>query len=361
MIQKDVLEGRVPIRYAKKLLRMLESYGCETAQVINDLQLPQNIMKLSDDGHYVSVTQYSILCQQAMNSVYQEDLGLQTDKGVTSGAFRMMCYAIIHCNNLGDALKRACEFFRIFYTESFHLNLRVIEDQAYLGYERCDIPVYGIEQIRDTSGLGVWHRFSSWLISEALELDEVHFLREKPDFNKQTRYNEMFNATVSYSHSSSLLVFDRKYLNYPILQTEKTLKEFLSSAPHYLLVMPSMSLGLGNLVAKVRSLIGHDFSQGFPSFEEISTSLNMSGPTLRRHLKKEGVTFQQIKDNSRREAAVAYLSRPELSINTVAALMGFTEPSAFHRSFKKWTGKPPGVYRKEALFDPKAQPFNDDY
>ena len=98
----------------------------------------------------------------------------------------------------------------------------------------------------------------------------------------------------------------------------------------------------GGLVSQVRSLMGYDFSQSFPAFENISQALNMSAPTLRRRLKREGTNYQQLKDGCRREAAIAYLSRPELSISAVAALMGFTDPSAFHRSFKKWTGLPPG-------------------
>ena len=75
----------------------------------------------------------------------------------------------------------------------------------------------------------------------------------------------------------------------------------------------------------------------------------MSAPTLRRRLKAENVTFQELKDQCRCEAAIAYLSRPDLSINAVATLMGFTDPSAFHRSFKKWTGMPPGEYRQRHL------------
>ncbi len=92
-------------------------------------------------------------------------------------------------------------------------------------------------------------------------------------------------------------------------------------------------------------MIGHDFSEGFPSFEMISGALNMSAPTLRRRLKREGTTFQQLKDEARCEAAKLCLNRHELSINEVALQLGFTEPSAFHRSFKKWTGQTPGQFR----------------
>ena len=57
-------------------------------------------------------------------------------------------------------------------------------------------------------------------------------------------------------------------------------------------------------------------------------------------------TYQEFKDHTRRDAAEQLLSRPELKINAVAAMLGFDEPSAFHRSFKKWTGNTPGEYRQ---------------
>jgi AraC-like DNA-binding protein len=102
------------------------------------------------------------------------------------------------------------------------------------------------------------------------------------------------------------------------------------------------------LSAQVKAIIGHDFKDGFPDFETISAALNMSAPTLRRRLKREGTTFQQLKDSSRCSAAKLHLNRPELSINEVAVQLGFTDPSAFHRSFKKWTGQTPGQFRTRA-------------
>jgi AraC-like DNA-binding protein len=82
-----------------------------------------------------------------------------------------------------------------------------------------------------------------------------------------------------------------------------------------------------------------------PSFEELTGMLNMSPRTLRRRLEKEGTSYQRIKDNARRDVAISSLTRDRMTVSDVAEQVGFSDPSAFHRSFKKWTGLSPGEYR----------------
>jgi len=63
---------------------------------------------------------------------------------------------------------------------------------------------------------------------------------------------------------------------------------------------------------------------------------------------EEGCSYQQIKDECRRNAALIYLDAPQLSLAEVASLTGFSEPSAFFRAFRKWTGSTPSDYRQRA-------------
>ena len=82
------------------------------------------------------------------------------------------------------------------------------------------------------------------------------------------------------------------------------------------------------------------------SFELVSSELNMTTHTLRRRLKDEGNSFQEIKDSIRRDRAMVLLDKPTLVLHDIAAQLGFSEPAAFNRAFKKWTGLTPGQYRE---------------
>ena len=82
------------------------------------------------------------------------------------------------------------------------------------------------------------------------------------------------------------------------------------------------------------------------SFEQVASTLKTTTHTLRRRLKEEGNSFQEIKDSLRRDRALRLLSDTDMSVQEIAELLGFSEPAAFNRAFKKWLGTTPGSYRK---------------
>jgi AraC-like DNA-binding protein len=87
----------------------------------------------------------------------------------------------------------------------------------------------------------------------------------------------------------------------------------------------------------------------WPDLESVAEQMHISPQTLRRHLREEGTSFQGLKDQLRRDMAIYHLSRAELSLQQIAEQLGFSEPSAFHRAFKKWTGLTPGAYRAQEV------------
>ena len=77
-----------------------------------------------------------------------------------------------------------------------------------------------------------------------------------------------------------------------------------------------------------------------PSLESVARQLGMSARTLRRNLAQEGTTLRAIIDDVRRARADELLARG-LAVKAVASELGFSEPSAFSRAYKRWTGRAP--------------------
>lgn len=83
-----------------------------------------------------------------------------------------------------------------------------------------------------------------------------------------------------------------------------------------------------------------------PRLEDIARRLRLAPWTLRRRLQAEGVLFRDVLNDTRRDLAILYLRDTESSPGEIAYLLGFNSSEAFQRAFKRWTGQPPGSYRR---------------
>ena len=108
---------------------------------------------------------------------------------------------------------------------------------------------------------------------------------------------------------------------------------------------PSSSSDDRSIVARVRSAVASRLPRGAPEIGAIARQLAISPRTLQRRLAAEGVSYQQLVDLLRREVAERLLRDASVSIGEVGYLLGFSEPSAFHRAFKRWCSVTPQQYR----------------
>jgi AraC-like DNA-binding protein len=89
-----------------------------------------------------------------------------------------------------------------------------------------------------------------------------------------------------------------------------------------------------------RGLAGHR-----PSIRFVAQRLGLSSRTLQRRLTEEGVTFQELVEEARRELARHYLGQSGLELNETAYLLGYKDGNSFFRAFHQWEGTSPGEWR----------------
>ncbi|RDW95454.1 AraC family transcriptional regulator [Marinobacter nanhaiticus D15-8W] len=97
---------------------------------------------------------------------------------------------------------------------------------------------------------------------------------------------------------------------------------------------------------KVRPLIAEELAQGPVRVDTVAARLHMSRHTLYKKLRLENLTFGRLLDDVRREEAVTLLKDLDRPLVEVAERLGFSEPSAFCRAFKRWMGQSPGAFRQ---------------
>jgi AraC-like DNA-binding protein len=71
----------------------------------------------------------------------------------------------------------------------------------------------------------------------------------------------------------------------------------------------------------------------------------MSARTLQRRLKRNGVDFDALHDETRRSEALRLIELRKYSATEIAYMVGYSDPAHFTRAFKRWTGQAPSRFR----------------
>jgi AraC-like DNA-binding protein len=94
---------------------------------------------------------------------------------------------------------------------------------------------------------------------------------------------------------------------------------------------------------EVEQILEPLLASGDVGIDRIASALGTSRQTLYRRLKAEGITYEQLLDELRRRLAIRYM-KEGLSVKEAAYRLGFSEPAAFSRAFKRWTGRSPSMH-----------------
>lgn len=341
----------MPVKPLATLLRVVREQGYPIERALEQIGLEFNPLDPAQVAPAeVPTSSYSRLYGLLMELLQDEAFGLGEAYRAPPGTFRMMCLFIIHCTSLEQALRRSWEFFD--YCDQYRaldpgnagLPLRELDDPEQLLCVFQRGAGQWETQVAQANILLMMYRFYSWLVGKALPLAGLHL--RGPDSGNRSDYEQLFNCPVYFDAGISGFALPRTALKLPVVQTEESLRDFLRQTP-YMLVRRDPPGQERSLSDQVERILTRYSSGPLPGAQEVAGELNMSPRTLHRRLTREGCSFQQLKDDFRCQIALHYLGRRELSIDAVAALLGFQDNSAFYRSFRKWTGTSPGQYRDQ--------------
>jgi AraC-like DNA-binding protein len=128
-----------------------------------------------------------------------------------------------------------------------------------------------------------------------------------------------------------------------------------SPSPYLLAVLKERAEALlealdatASLRGRVEALIAPALHQGAAGMAAAAARLGMSRATLARRLKREGTTFEAVLASLRRRLADEYLGKRRMSVAETSYLLGFSEPAAFSRAYRRWTGRSPRNARATA-------------
>jgi AraC-like DNA-binding protein len=178
------------------------------------------------------------------------------------------------------------------------------------------------------------------LTSPELTVREVSFTHPAPA--DVSAHEAFFRCPLRFSAEGNALVFRSEDLALPLAKADAQLGAFLRDVANQALARHA---GTESPLDRIREIIAEELQRGVPTLEVVAKRMATSERTLRRRLEENGTSFRGLLDESRAELARSYVRDPRMSLAEVAFMLGFSEPSAFNRAFKRWTDMTPAAWR----------------
>ena len=158
----------------------------------------------------------------------------------------------------------------------------------------------------------------------------------------KARYFELFRSPVVFNYPETSISISMDVADKDLPGANKE----IMATNENLMIDYLESLDKEQLIPKMKRIIIEYLPTGSATLERVATHFYVSPRTLQRHLQAEGTTFKDVLDETRKELARRYVKESKLDFSEIAFLLGFSELSAFSRSFKRWTGYPPVRFRR---------------
>jgi AraC-like DNA-binding protein len=253
---------------------------------------------------------------------------------VPLGTFRMIALGLIHAPDLRTALERLVEFAAI---TTGYARAALVVDGTACRIEFAADPAVADDPLAVAIVLAFAHRFAAWLTGQRIVLSGLDFPFAEPDHAAE--YHRIFGVAPRFGAPAASIGFDAAHLSAPVVRGEPDLEAFLRDSPAHLIDLRDYGT---RTVDRVRVVL----ERGEPGrAEDVAARLSVSVGHLRRLLRQEGTSFQEIRTDVLRDIAVASLAHGRESVDDLSRRLGFSEPSAFRRAFARWVGTPPGAYR----------------
>ena len=328
----------VSVHFANAVLDAARQLGLNLEPILQSARLNQPL--LDNPQSRITSQQFSQLMRSVWEQSDDEFLGLTTQPS-KYGVFRLFADGAIQEQNLHRVYKHLCRFYSL-VNQSISLSLYISKGQVELRMRQVQPEIDRNLLFRDFFLL-LWHRFPGWLIGKSIPLQQVKMRGAEPAHAAEYRF--MFPCPIAYGHDYDAFVFSEEELVNPVTQRAENLREHFKQAPLNWFTRQEFTPVYTRRVMDYLA----EYREHEASMQDIADSVNVSERTLRRKLTEEGTSFQEIKDKLRKNMAIYYLSQPDIPISTITNKLGFSEPAAFTRAFKQWTGQTPTLYRENTL------------
>jgi AraC-like DNA-binding protein len=275
--------------------------------------------------------------QTAVRHLSDPMLGVAVGERLPLGSLGLVFHSANASDNLGSALRRLTRYFGL-ASMAIEPSLRTEGNLARVEIRLAPAAVGLAPTALIEAIVTVFSRMIGAFTGGGVKPLELRFAHPSPA--PPSRYEERLGVPVSFGAEAYEIVLPARELSRPVPTSDPATLAAIVQA------LESTAPPQAMCTDRVRQALMPFLEQGTVSIGEVARALKCSPRSLQRWLLAEGTTFAKLVDTLRRERALSGIAAPQLGLVEVAYLAGFSEPTAFFRAFRRWTGKTPAEYRR---------------
>ena len=299
---------------------------------------------LLDDAHArLDPRRYRELQRLALAASGDPALGLSMGEHASLASFGIVGHMVMHCRSLREAIDLGSRYYQL-VADADAPWLIEKNGEAELVYEFLRSPDPACNRMRAEFGLTRLLQTARALLNQEVTIRRAGFEHAAPAY--LARYVRLFGADVRFAQPRTTLAFPAALLDVRLLHHDEGVLSALRARADRMLAELAEPQSVARRLRRAIVTSHASCSGDPPNAERLAKQLGISSRSLRRLLRNEGHTVKSVVADATRDVALTLLSDPSVTIQQAAHRLGFSEPSAFHRAFKRWTGMTPLEWRR---------------
>ncbi|MGH9862604.1 MAG: AraC family transcriptional regulator [Candidatus Acidiferrales bacterium] len=308
-------------------------HNVSAAELLAAANVPRDIT----DASRIPAESVFALWREAEKRTGSEAIALEAAEQLPVGAYRVYDFLMMASSTVGDCFRRMVAYYPL-VNEALRFRVQMnnkgaqVELHSPAGSARIPRPY--VEFIFSLVLRRLRH-----MTGQEPPLREVDFAFAAPA--NIGPYHRRFAAPVRFGQTTNQIVFAREVLRLHLLQGDTELAEVLEE--HAQRLMHRVP-GEDQFPVAVRAAVEDALTSGAAELSSVSRALGMSPRSLQRRLAENGLTYREVFDEVQWERCRKLLAERGMPLQEVSFALGFSEPSAFHRAFRRWSGMTPQEY-----------------
>ncbi len=335
-------EARIPLSNLRWLFSAAQLSGINVSEMFAILEIKPDQM---NDVLAMTCSEKAIAVRDFVRKFDPNPaLALVSGETMPFGEFGVLDYICTTSHTISDSFKKLEKYFSILIHPSSEFKFTVGDVKSSLELiDASNLSCNSIEFSRESVEFTFSIMLNRVRATTGVDVSPTKMLLKhlKPFYYEE--YSRIFQTECIFGCSQNLMIFDSELMDLKQVYTEDSkLHELISSIAETAL----KNIGISNDIEdKVLQILKEEIKNGKPTITQVADKLNISRQTLHRKLLDVGTSYSNLLDDFRKNMAQVYLRNSSMSIDDISLLLGYSNSSAFHRSFKRLTGTSPSSYR----------------